>query len=29
MENYEQKDCPYNAWQLIQTREILQWLTKD
>lgn len=22
------KDCPYEAWQLIQAKEILQWLTK-
>ena len=22
------KDCPYEAWQLIQAREILQWLTE-
>ena len=22
------KDCPFEAWQLIQAREILQWLTK-
>ena len=22
-----QEECPFEAWQLIQTREILQWLT--
>ena len=22
------KDCPFEAWQLIQAKEILQWLTK-
>ena len=22
-----QKECPFEAWQLIQAREILQWLT--
>lgn len=22
------KDCPYEAWQLIQAKEILQWLTE-
>ena len=21
------RNCPYDAWQLIQAREILQWLT--
>lgn len=21
------KDCPFEAWQLIQAREIIQWLT--
>ena len=28
MKNYEQKDCPYEAWQLIQAKDILQWLTE-
>lgn len=23
-----QKECPFEAWQLIQAREILQWLTE-
>ena len=23
-----QKECPFEAWQLIQAREILHWLTK-
>lgn len=23
-----QEECPFEAWQLIQAREILQWLTK-
>jgi hypothetical protein len=22
------KNCPYEAWQLLQAREIIQWLTK-
>lgn len=22
------KDCPFEAWQLIQAREVIQWLTK-
>lgn len=22
------KDCPFEAWQLIQAREIIQWLTE-
>lgn len=22
------KECPYEAWQLIQAREVLQWLTE-
>ena len=22
------KECPFEAWQLIQAREILQWLTE-
>lgn len=22
------KHCPFKAWQLIQAREILQWLTE-
>ena len=22
------EECPFEAWQLIQAREILQWLTK-
>lgn len=22
------KECPFEAWQLIQAREIIQWLTK-
>lgn len=22
------KECPFEAWQLIQAREILHWLTK-
>lgn len=24
-----QEECPFEAWQLIQAREILQWLTKE
>lgn len=24
-----QEKCPFEAWQLIQAREILQWLTKE
>ena len=24
-----QKECPFEAWQLIQAREILQWLTEE
>lgn len=23
-----QEECPFEAWQLIQAREILQWLTE-
>ena len=23
-----QKECPFEAWQLIQAREILKWLTE-
>lgn len=23
-----QEECPFEAWQLIQAREILHWLTK-
>ena len=23
-----QKECPFEAWQLIQARKILQWLTE-
>ena len=23
-----QEECPFDAWQLIQAREILQWLTE-
>ena len=23
-----QEECPFEAWQLIQARKILQWLTK-
>ena len=23
------KNCPYEAWQLIQAREIIHWLTKN
>ena len=23
-----QKECPFEAWQLIQAREILQWVTE-
>lgn len=22
------KDCPFEAWQLIQAREVIQWLTE-
>lgn len=22
------KDCPFEAWQLIQARKVIQWLTK-
>lgn len=28
MKQYEQKDCPYEAWQLIQAKEVLQWFTE-
>ena len=24
-----QEECPFDAWQLIQARKILQWLTKE
>ena len=24
----EREECPFEAWQLIQARKILQWLTK-
>ena len=24
-----QEKCPFEAWQLIQAREILQWLTEE
>ena len=24
----KKKECPFEAWQLIQAREILQWLTE-
>ena len=23
-----QKECPFEAWQLIQAREVIQWLTE-
>ena len=23
-----QKECPFESWQLIQARKILQWLTE-
>lgn len=23
-----QEECPFEAWQLIQAREIIQWITK-
>ena len=25
--NMTQKECPFEAWQLIQAREILKWIT--
>ena len=24
----KQEECPFEAWQLIQAREVLQWLTE-
>ena len=24
-----QKECPFDAWQLIQAREVIHWLTKE
>ena len=23
------KECPFEAWQLIQAREVIHWLTKE
>ena len=25
----EQEECPFEAWQLIQAREVIQWLTEE
>lgn len=24
-----QKECPFEAWQLIQTKEVIHWMTKE